>query len=108
MPTSSWTGNFPPADLNVPGLSQSQHYIRNPWRNLAEIPKADGLDALLNNEEIVPHFRVIAANLTNRGLYLVDLTHPRECSFWNYMPFYYAGQRNGVSVEIQWATNNPL
>jgi hypothetical protein len=38
---------------------------------------------------------------------LVDLTHPRECSYWHYTPFYYAGQRDGLFVEIQWATNKP-
>jgi len=67
----------------------------------------DGLDALLSNKDLVQHLRAIAASLTDRGLYIVDLTHPRECSFWHYTPFYYAGQRDGISVEIQWATNNP-
>jgi SAM-dependent methyltransferase len=67
----------------------------------------DGLDALLSNADLVQHLRAIGASLTVGGLYLVDLTHPRECSFWHYTPFYYAGQRDGVSAEIQWATNNP-
>jgi SAM-dependent methyltransferase len=67
----------------------------------------DGLDALLSNEDLVRHFQAIAANLTDRGLYLIDLTHPRECSYWHYTPFYYAGQRDNLFVEIQWATNNP-
>ncbi|MBI1876755.1 MAG: class I SAM-dependent methyltransferase [Chloroflexi bacterium] len=67
----------------------------------------DGLDALASNTDLVQHFRAIGASLTAGGLYLVDLTHPRECSFWHYTPFCYAGERDGVSVEIQWATNNP-
>jgi SAM-dependent methyltransferase len=67
----------------------------------------DGLDALRRNADLIQHFQAIGANLTAKGLYLVDLSHPRECSFWHYTPFYYAGARDGVSVEIQWATNNP-
>jgi hypothetical protein len=67
----------------------------------------DGLDALLSNADLIQHFRAIEASLIDGGIYLVDLTHPRECSFWHYTPFYYAGGRDGVSVEIQWATNNP-
>jgi SAM-dependent methyltransferase len=67
----------------------------------------DGLDALLSNADLIQHFRAIGASLAGGGLYLIDLTHPRECSFWHYTPFYYAGQREGVSAEIQWATNNP-
>ncbi len=67
----------------------------------------DGLDALLSNTDLVQHFRTVGASLTERGIYLVDLTHPRECSFWHYTPFRYAGESDGVSVEIQWAINNP-
>ncbi len=67
----------------------------------------DGVDALLTNEDLLRHLRAVAANLTDRGLYIIDLSHPRECSFWHYTPYYYSGQRDGVSVEIQWATNNP-
>jgi SAM-dependent methyltransferase len=67
----------------------------------------DGLDALLSNADLAQHFRAVGANLTDQGLYLVDLTHPRECSFWHYTPFHYAGERDGVSAEIQWAVNQP-
>jgi len=67
----------------------------------------DGLDALLSDEDIIQHFRSVADSLTPAGLYLIDLTHPRECSFENYFPFRYFTEKNGVSVEINWATNNP-
>jgi SAM-dependent methyltransferase len=67
----------------------------------------DGLDALLSNEELVCHFRSVAANLTDQGIYFIDLTHPRECNYWYYTPFHYVGQRPGVSAEIRWATNSP-
>ncbi|HLE82028.1 MAG TPA: class I SAM-dependent methyltransferase [Dehalococcoidia bacterium] len=67
----------------------------------------DGLDALLTNEDLVKHFQAVAENLTGGGIYLVDLTHPRDCSFSDYGHFEYRGSRNGVEVEIHWATNSP-
>ena len=67
----------------------------------------DGLDALLTNEDLVRHFNAVAENLTPGGIYLVDLTHPRDCSLARYGTFEYAGSRDGVQVEIHWATNSP-
>jgi len=67
----------------------------------------DGVDALLTNEDIIQHLRTVAANLTPNGLYLLEQTHPRYSSFQNYGQFRYAGERNGMGVEIVWATNNP-
>ena len=67
----------------------------------------DGLDALLTNEDLLKHFQAVADNLTESGIYLVDLTHPRDCSYGDYGKFEYHGSRNGVDVEIHWATNLP-
>jgi SAM-dependent methyltransferase len=67
----------------------------------------DGLDALLTNEDLVRHFNAVAENLTPGGIYLIDLTHLRDCSTDRYGKFEYAGSRNGVQVQIHWATNSP-
>ena len=67
----------------------------------------DGLDALLTNEDLISHFNAVAENLTPGGIYLIDLSHPRDCSLAQYGTFEYAGSRNGVEVEIHWATNSP-
>ena len=67
----------------------------------------DGLDALLSNEDLVTHLRAVGQALNPGGVYLVDLTHPRECSFQSYGSYGYRGRRNGVDVEIRWATNSP-
>ena len=67
----------------------------------------DGLDALINNDDLIHHFRTIADNLTPAGLYLIDLSHPRECSYTYYKPFVYTAERDGRKVEIRWATNQP-
>jgi SAM-dependent methyltransferase len=67
----------------------------------------DGVDALLENDDFIRHFRAVAANLNPRGLYLVDCTHPRICSYQHYGDYTYTGERDGVRVEIHWATNDP-
>ncbi len=65
----------------------------------------DSLDCLLTNAEIIDHFRRVGANLTPGGCYLVEMTHPRDCSPWNYGSHQYTGERNGMRVVIQWAVN---
>jgi hypothetical protein len=67
----------------------------------------DSIDALLTNDDLVEHLRCVAANLISGGIYVIDLTHLRECSFASYGSFRYGGSRGPVSVEIVWATNNP-
>jgi SAM-dependent methyltransferase len=67
----------------------------------------DGLDCLLTNEDIIRHLQVIAANLTDQGLYVIDLTHPRDCCIARYDRFRYQGERDGVAVDLRWAVNDP-
>ena len=67
----------------------------------------DSFDALLTNDDIVQNFRCIAENINPGGLYLIDLTHLREVDYNHYGEFRYCGERNGIKVEIVWATNNP-
>lgn len=67
----------------------------------------DSLDALTQNEDIVQHMRTVARNLRPEGLYLIDLTHPRDCNYDRYGSFQYNGQRDGTAVAVTWATNNP-
>lgn len=67
----------------------------------------DGLDALLVDGEIVQHLRTVAANLSPRGIYILEHTHPRFSSLTRYGEFQYSGQENGASVDILWAVNRP-
>lgn len=67
----------------------------------------DGIDALLTDDDLINHLQAVARNLTPQGIYIVDLTHPRDCSLQDYGEFLYRGRRNGVQVEIEWATNSP-
>jgi len=67
----------------------------------------DGLDCLLTNENLVKHFQAVASNLTPKGIYIIDLSHPAEVSFSHYKKFHYHGERDGTTVDIHWATNDP-
>lgn len=67
----------------------------------------DGLDALLSNADLLANFRTVSENLTPGGLYLIDLTHPRDCSYRDYGNYRYAGEGDGVQVEILWAVSPP-
>jgi SAM-dependent methyltransferase len=73
----------------------------------AAITMFDGIDALILNTDIVQHFRAVARNLNPRGLYIIDLTHPRDCSYTDYGAFHYHGQRDGTAVQISWGINRP-
>lgn len=67
----------------------------------------DGLDCLLENADLIRHFQAVADNLTPKGIYIVDLSHPKEVSFGHYKRFHYTGNRDGVQVDIHWAINDP-
>jgi len=74
----------------------------------AALSSFDAMDCMLTNQEVVEHFRAIAGNLTPRGLYVVESTHPRDCPMTGYGNFHYRGERNGTKVAIDWATNQPV
>lgn len=67
----------------------------------------DALDVLLTHDDIIQHFQTVARNMKPGGIYLLDYSHPRHCSLMNYGDFHYTGERDGIAVDIHWATNNP-
>lgn len=67
----------------------------------------DGVDALLTDQDFDDHFVAVAGSLSPTGLYLIDCTHPRDCSLSNYGNYEYHGSRDGVDVQIFWGTNHP-
>ena len=73
----------------------------------AIITMYDSIDCLATGDDLVDHFRTVARNLAPGGIYLFEVTHPRDCSMWNYGSHAYRGERNGTKVEILWAVNNP-
>jgi hypothetical protein len=68
----------------------------------------DAIDALTDDGDVVQHFKTVAANLTPGGIYVLDNTHPRDTSLKEYGTYRYSGERDGVKVDIVWATNQPV
>ncbi len=73
----------------------------------AAISMFDGIDALGETPDLLAHLRAVAANLTPNGIYLIDFSHPDESFYGYYGRFHYEGERDGITVEINWALNNP-
>jgi SAM-dependent methyltransferase len=67
----------------------------------------DGLDALQSNTDVIQHLRSVANNLTSGGIYLIDLSHPKDVNHFYYFPFHYEGERDNTRVEIDWGLNQP-
>lgn len=67
----------------------------------------DGIDALLTDHDFEDHLEAVAGALSDGGLYLIDCTHPRDCSLTHYGDYRYTGSRDGVDIEILWGTNKP-
>lgn len=67
----------------------------------------DSLDCLLTNDQIVDHFKTVAANLKPGGLYVFEMSHPRDCSPYGYGKHRYAGKRDGLEVAIEWIEAEP-
>jgi SAM-dependent methyltransferase len=67
----------------------------------------DAIDVLLTNADVVAHFRAVAAALAPDGIYLVDLSHPRDCSPWHYGSHRYEGEQDGMRVVIEAGVNGP-
>ncbi|RBP13799.1 methyltransferase family protein [Roseiarcus fermentans] len=68
----------------------------------------DSLDCLVEQHEIVDHLRAVGRNLVPGGLYVVESTHPRDCTPFRYGAWSYSGSRGDVEVRIDWAINDPV
>lgn len=91
--------------LQIGWIAADMRYVRLDNPVDVALNMFDGIDCLLTNEDLLAHFDAIANCLTPGGLYLIDVTHPRDSTFGNYCDFRYKGARDDVSVEIVWATN---
>ena len=65
----------------------------------------DALDCLADHDDVIAHFRNVAANLTADGIYVLEFTHPHDTGFADYGSFRYAGEKDGTRVVVDWATN---
>jgi SAM-dependent methyltransferase len=90
------------------------HYLASDMRDFTlpvpvdlALNSFDSIDCLETHEQIVDHFGAVARNLTASGLYVIELTHPKDCSPSHYGDFRYDGERDGVRVVVDWAVNKP-
>jgi hypothetical protein len=51
---------------------------------------------------VIAHFNATYGNISPGGIYVIDLSHPKDTSYGVYGDFSYTGQRNGINVKIQW------
>lgn len=65
----------------------------------------DALDCLADQDDVIAHFRNVAANLNPDGIYVLEFTHPHDTGFADYGSFAYEGERDGTKVVVEWATN---
>ena len=62
----------------------------------------DSFDVLATDDDVIAHFKAMYGNITPGGIYVVDLSHPRDTAYGVYGDFAYTGQRDGISVRIEW------
>ncbi|HOP07569.1 MAG TPA: class I SAM-dependent methyltransferase [candidate division Zixibacteria bacterium] len=61
---------------------------------------------LLTNEDIVRHFRTVAANLNEGGVYLIELPHPRDIySDGKSTQDVWEMEDNGLKLRIDWGSD---
>lgn len=92
---------------SVEWIEADMRYVKLAEPVDAAISMFDGIDALQTNADLIAHFRCMADNLTPGGIYLLDISHPAETSYEVYGRYQYHGERDGVAIDIFWATNRP-
>lgn len=95
-------------NLKIAWIAQDFRHFKLPEAVDLIYNSFDGLDALLTNEDIVQHFNAVAENLTDQGIYLIDLSHPREFSVIEYHGTQYHGKTDSADVLVNWGTNQPV
>src|SRR4051794_38720300 len=61
----------------------------------------DSLDVLSTDEDVIAHFKAMYHNLTPGGIYVIELSHPRDATYGVYGDYHYTGERDGVKVNIK-------
>ena len=68
----------------------------------------DSLDCLSTTDQLIDHFRAVGRSLVPGGVYVVEMTHPRDCSMAHYGAYRYQGEAGGTRVVVDWAINHPV
>jgi SAM-dependent methyltransferase len=62
----------------------------------------DSFDVLQTDQDVIDHFTAMGRNITPGGIYMIDVSHPRDTNYGVYGDFAYTGQRDGINVRIEW------
>ena len=84
-------------------LKKDMRRFRLPRKVDLAISMMDSLTYLLTDEEILSHFKTVAANLKPKGLFVLELLHPRDF-FTEKISFgpVWRASKNGVKVTVNW------
>ncbi|MEO8610011.1 MAG: class I SAM-dependent methyltransferase [Chloroflexota bacterium] len=91
--------------VSVDWLEADMRFVKLTQPVDAAIAMFDGIDALQSDDDLIAHFRCMADNLTPGGIYVLDISHPADYHYESYPRVVYHGERDGVEVDIYWATN---
>jgi len=84
-------------------LKKDMRHFRLPEKVDLAISMMDSLTYLLTDDEILAHFKTTAANLKPKGLFVLELLHPRDF-FTEKISFgpVWRVSKNGVKVTVNW------
>ncbi|HLG93496.1 MAG TPA: class I SAM-dependent methyltransferase [candidate division Zixibacteria bacterium] len=84
-------------------LKKDMRHFRLPQKVDLAISMMDSLTYLLTDEEILAHLKTAAANLKPKGLFVLELLHPRDF-FTEKISFgpLWKVNKNGVKVTVNW------
>ncbi|MBW6515632.1 MAG: class I SAM-dependent methyltransferase [Candidatus Cloacimonetes bacterium] len=67
----------------------------------------DSTAYLLDNEAVLNHLASVADHLTEDGLYILEMTHPRDCfGIGRSTVAEWTSERKGIQVHIKWGKEN--
>jgi cyclopropane fatty-acyl-phospholipid synthase-like methyltransferase len=88
--------------VHVEWIAEDMRTFRlNPPVDIA-LTMFDGIDVLVTDEDIIAHFGAMHNNITPGGIYLIDISHPKDNIYGNYGNYSFTGQRDGIHVKIAW------
>ena len=91
--------------VSVEWIEADMRYLKLADPVDAAVAMFDSIDALQTDDDLIAHFRCMADNLTPGGIYVLEISHPADYQYHLYPRIAYYGERDGVEVNLYWATN---
>ena len=65
----------------------------------------DAIDSQLTDEDVIQHLRCVGRALVPGGLYILEMSHPRDFPYTGYDAFPQIAEKPGLRVEVLWGAN---